>query len=89
MKAFLAFATVLCVAQVSSGVAQVTDVTVETEPVFFAALGTPSVTCIRLGTGIVLGSNSVIPGAASSGIYELTRNLTITVPLGADYPTNW
>ena len=65
------------------------DVTVSTEAGLLAALGTPSVLIIRMAASISMRADSVILGASpSTGVYLLTRNLTLTTPPDtAWYPT--
>ena len=70
-----------------------TDVTVNSAADFLTAMGTPSVLIIRFAADIVLSADAVIPGTSPScgapQVYQLTRNVTLTVPLGMDGPTDW
>ena len=65
------------------------DVTVFTEEALLSALGAPVIHTIRMAADITMQAHSVIPGAPpSSGVYLLSRNVTITVTPGTNwYPT--
>ena len=56
-------------------------VDVANEQEMLAALGSPSVAVIKMTADISISQGSTIPGALSStGVYQLTRNVTITAP---------
>ena len=70
----------------AGGATTTTDVTVSTEDALLAALGTPTVLIIRMASDIAVQADSVVLGASpSSGVYRLTRNVTITAPHSLDW----
>ena len=63
-----------------------TDITVSTEAQLLFALGTPSIAVIRMAADIVVRADSVILGAdPASGVFRLTRNVTVTAPPSVDW----
>ena len=69
------------------------DVSVASASDFLVAMGTPSVLVIRLMADIALAADAVIPGGSpscnASEVYQLTRNVTVTGPLGLNGTADW
>ena len=66
------------------------EVVVWTPAGLLLGLGNPQVLVLRLASDITLTSDASIPGASpSSGVYTLTRNVTITAPAGKTGFTDW
>ena len=88
--ALAAYTIVALVVALGSGSAALTEVVVWTESDLLLGLSYPHVQVLRLASDITMTSSASIPGASPpSGVYTLTRVVTITAQAGMTAFTNW